>query len=87
MRCHKLGTYRTLSISRKDLEDEPWQSSTAGSSPLVSTSKTTRDPFLSFLYGASAADERENVQPDSSSEISIEEIQSDEITLERYDRS
>ncbi|XP_061350290.1 protein DEHYDRATION-INDUCED 19 homolog 4-like [Gastrolobium bilobum] len=74
-RC-KFESYPTL--SEKDLQDGCWQSFPAGSSHVISSSKTTRDPFLSFLYSAASADERENVQPDSSSEISLEEIHSDE---------
>lgn len=54
---------------------------------MTSSSKTARDPFLSFLYSGAAADERENVQPDSSSEASIEvhSGQADDSVLERYD--
>ncbi|KAK7396929.1 hypothetical protein VNO78_18092 [Psophocarpus tetragonolobus] len=64
-------------------QDGHWQSFSAGLSPVKSNSKTASDPWLSFLYGASAVDERENVQPDSSSEVSIEEIQSNNKVLER----
>ncbi|KAF7818167.1 protein DEHYDRATION-INDUCED 19-like protein 3-like [Senna tora] len=72
----KLESYQTLSLSRKDLEDGDGycQSYTAGSSPEISTSMTVRDPLLSFLYNAASADERENVQPDSSSELHMEEV-------------
>ncbi len=85
-RPRKLESYQTLSLSRKGLRGGHWQSFPDGSSPVTSSSKTARDPFLSFLYGGAAADERENVQPDSSSEASIEEIhsgQADDSVLER----
>lgn len=51
----------------------------------MSTSNTSSDPWLSFLCGASAVDECENVLPDSSSEISVEEVHSNDKVLERYD--
>lgn len=50
----------------------------------MSTSKSACDPLLSFLYGGAAADECENVCPESSSAVSIEGIHSDETVLERY---
>ncbi|XP_019440740.1 PREDICTED: protein DEHYDRATION-INDUCED 19 homolog 5-like [Lupinus angustifolius] len=72
------------SFSRKDQEDEPWQSFSAGLSPAMSTSKSAHDPLLSFLYSGAADDECENVRPDTSSEVSsIEEIHSEESPLER----
>ena len=51
----------------------------------MSTSKTACDPFLSFLYSDSgaAAAESKNVQPDSSSEVIIEEMDSSDTVLER----
>lgn len=80
-------SYPTLSFSRKDEEDRHWESFYAGSSPVTSTSETARDPLLSFLCGAAAAGEHQNVQPDSSSELSIEETHSDDTVLERYEVS
>ncbi|KAJ1412586.1 Protein dehydration-induced 19, C-terminal [Sesbania bispinosa] len=78
----KDDSYSTLSFSRKDQLDGHWQSFSAGLPPVMSTSKT--DPFLSFLCGAAAANERQKVQPDSSSsEVSIEETHSDDKMLER----
>ncbi|KAK7337493.1 hypothetical protein VNO77_18070 [Canavalia gladiata] len=67
----------------KDQRDEHWQSFSAGLSPVMSTSKTASNPLLKFLFGASAVDECEYVQPDSSSEVSIEEIHSDDKSLKR----
>jgi len=78
-------SYPDLSFSRKGEPDVHWQSFSAGLSPGMSTSNTSRDPWLSFLYGASAVDESENVLPDSSSEISVEEVHSNDKVLERYD--
>lgn len=75
---HKHDPYPTHSFSTKAQRDEQWQSS-----PAMSTSKTACDPYLSFLCGAAAASESENVQPDSSSEASIQEIHSDDTVLER----
>lgn len=80
---HQHDSYPTLSFSRKDEEDRHWESFYAGSSPVTSTSETARDPLLSFLCGAAAAGEHQNVQPDSSSELSIEETHSDDTVLER----
>ncbi|XP_061365527.1 protein DEHYDRATION-INDUCED 19 homolog 6-like [Gastrolobium bilobum] len=81
-RC-KHESYPALSLSRKGLQDGHWQSFSAGLSPAMFTSKTACDPLVSFLYGTAAADERENVQPDFSSELCIEEISSDDTVLER----
>lgn len=76
---HKHDPYPTRSFKTKAQRDEQWQSS-----PVMSTSKTASDPFLSFLCGATAASESsENVQPDSSSEASIQEIHSDDTVVER----
>lgn len=80
----KRDSYPTLSFSRKGQRDGHWRSSSAGLSPVMSTSKTACDPLLSFVCGAAAANEPENMQPDSSSEASIEEIHSDDTVLERY---
>ncbi|CAK8544381.1 unnamed protein product [Lathyrus sativus] len=81
---HKHDLYPKLSFSRKGGRDGHWQSSSDGlSSPRMSTSKAASDPFLSFVCGSPASGENENVQPDSSSESSIEEIHSDDTLLER----
>ncbi|KAK7379020.1 hypothetical protein VNO80_04472 [Phaseolus coccineus] len=82
-KCHKDESYPDLSFSRKGEPDEHWQSFSAGLSPGMSTSNKSSDPWLSFLYGASAVDESENVLPDSSSEISVEEVHSSDKVLER----
>lgn len=74
-----------LSFSRKGEQDGHWQSFSAGLSHEMSTSKTASDPFLSFLYGASADNESKYIHPDSSSEVSIEEIHSNDKVLERYE--
>ena len=78
-KCYKDESYPDLSFSRKGEPDEHWQSFSAG----MSTSNTSSDPWLSFLCGASAVDECENVLPDSSSEISVEEVHSNDKVLER----
>lgn len=72
-----------LSFSRKGEQDGHWQSFSAGLSHEMYTSKTASDPFLSFLYGASADNESKYMHPDSSSEVSIEEIHSNDKVLER----
>ncbi|KAG4928630.1 hypothetical protein JHK85_055116 [Glycine max] len=72
-------SYPALSFSRKG---EHWQSFSTGLSAM-STSKAASDPWLSFLCGASAVDERKNVQPDSSREVSIEELHSNDKVLVR----
>lgn len=77
---YKDESYPDLSFSRKGKPDF-----SAGLSNGMSTSNTSSDPWLSFLYGASAVDECENVLPDSSSEISVEEVHSNDKVLERYD--
>lgn len=81
-KCYKDEPYPALSFSRKG---EHWQSFSTGLSPAMSTSKAASDPWLSFLCGACAVDERKNVQPDSSSEVSIEELHSNDKVLVRYD--
>ncbi|KAG2406549.1 hypothetical protein LR48_Vigan03g281000 [Vigna angularis] len=75
---YKDESYPDLSFSRKGKPDF-----SSGLSPGMSTSNTSSDPWLSFLYGASAVDECENVLPDSSSEISVEEVHSNDKVLER----
>ncbi|QCD98262.1 Protein dehydration-induced 19 [Vigna unguiculata] len=75
---YKDESYPDLSFSRKGKPDF-----SAGLSNGMSTSNTSSDPWLSFLYGASAVDECENVLPDSSSEISVEEVHSNDKVLER----
>jgi hypothetical protein len=80
---HKHDSYSNRSFSRKR-RDGHWQSSSDdGLSPVMSTSQTACDPLLSFLCGAAASNEHENVQLDSSSGGSIEEIHSDDTVLER----
>ncbi|KAL2566616.1 hypothetical protein AAZV13_19G177200 [Glycine max] len=78
-KCYKDESYPALSFSRKG---EHWQSFSTGLSAM-STSKAASDPWLSFLCGASAVDERKNVQPDSSREVSIEELHSNDKVLVR----
>ncbi|KAL5135725.1 Protein DEHYDRATION-INDUCED 19 2 [Glycine soja] len=80
-KCYKDEPYPALSFSSKGERDGHWQSFSTGLSP--TTSKAASDPWLSFLCGPSAVDECENVQPDSSSEVSIEEIHSNDNVLER----
>ncbi|TKY61745.1 DEHYDRATION-INDUCED 19-like 2 [Spatholobus suberectus] len=82
-KCYKDESYPALSFSRKGEQDGHWRSFSAGLSPAMSTSKAASDPWLSFLCGASPVDEPECVQPDSSSEVSIEEIHSNDKVLER----
>ncbi|KEH24422.1 drought-induced protein [Medicago truncatula] len=82
-KSHKHDSYQTLSFSRKGRRDGHWKSCSDELSPVMPTSKTTCDPFLSFLCGATASGEHENVQLDSSSEASIEEIHSHDTVLER----
>ncbi|WJX79817.1 hypothetical protein P8452_62897 [Trifolium repens] len=80
---HKHDSYSNRSFSRKR-RDGHWQSSSDdGLSPVMSTSQTACDPLLSFLCGAASSNEHENVQLDSSSGASIEEIHSDDTVLER----
>ncbi|CAL5194498.1 unnamed protein product [Lathyrus oleraceus] len=81
---HKHDLYPKLSFSRKGGRNGHWQSSSDGlSAPRISTSKAVCDQFLSFVCGSPASGENGHVQPDSSSEASIEEIHSDDILLER----
>ncbi|KHN20377.1 Protein DEHYDRATION-INDUCED 19 like 3 [Glycine soja] len=80
-KCYKDEPYPALYFSSKGERDGHWQSFSTGLSP--TTSKAASDPWLSFLCGPSAVDECENVQPDSSSEVSIEEIHSNDNVLER----
>ncbi|CAI8615142.1 unnamed protein product [Vicia faba] len=81
---HKHDLYPKLSLSKKGGRNGHLQSSSDGlSSPGMSTSKAACDPFLSFVCGSPASGEHGNVQPDSSSEASTEEIHSDETLLER----
>lgn len=54
-----------------------------GGSSAVSTSKMAPDPLLSFLYNTSPTGRSEKAQPDSSSEVSIEDKSSDHILSER----
>lgn len=82
-KCYKDEPYPALSFSSKGERDGHWQSFSTGLSP--TTSKAASDPWLSFLCGPSAVDECENVQPDSSSEVSIEELHSNDKVLVRYD--
>ncbi|KAI9082593.1 hypothetical protein K1719_035462 [Acacia pycnantha] len=74
-----------LSLSRKDLQDGHgyWHSFSADSSSEISTSKTACDQLLSFLNCSAASDERENLQPASSSKVNIEEVNSKESMLAR----
>ncbi|RDY09591.1 Protein DEHYDRATION-INDUCED 19-like 5 [Mucuna pruriens] len=81
-KCYKHESYPALSFSRKGEQDGHWHSFSAGLSPVMSTSKTACDPLLSFLYGASADNGSKYMQPDSSSEVSIEVHSNDEV-LER----
>ncbi|XP_045796920.1 protein DEHYDRATION-INDUCED 19 homolog 5 isoform X1 [Trifolium pratense] len=81
---HKHDSYSTLPFSRKQ-RDGHWQSSSDELPPVMSTSKAACDPFLSFLYGAAASNEHENVQLDSSSGARIKEIHSDDTVLEERD--
>ncbi|PNY11006.1 hypothetical protein L195_g007603 [Trifolium pratense] len=80
----KHDSYSTLPFSRKQ-RDGHWQSSSDELPPVMSTSKAACDPFLSFLYGAAASNEHENVQLDSSSGARIKEIHSDDTVLEERD--
>ncbi|XP_020231719.1 protein DEHYDRATION-INDUCED 19 homolog 2 [Cajanus cajan] len=82
-KCYKHESYPAPSFSRKCERDGHWKSFSAELSPVMSTSKAARDPWLSFLCGASAVEEREHLQPDSSSEVSTEEIHSNDKALER----
>lgn len=77
-------TYSTLSFSRKEFQDGHFQSFPAGSSSVVSMSKMAPDPLLSFIYNAPAVDKSGSIQPDSSTEVSIEDENSDEEMPERY---
>ncbi|XP_028771120.1 protein DEHYDRATION-INDUCED 19 homolog 3 [Neltuma alba] len=81
----KFEPYGALSLSRKDLLDGDgcWPSFSTGSSSEISTSKTACDQLLSFLHCPAAPDERENLQPASSSEVSIEKVDSKESVLAR----
>ncbi|XP_059440513.1 protein DEHYDRATION-INDUCED 19 homolog 3-like [Corylus avellana] len=76
-------SYSTLSFSRKEFQDGHFRSFPTGSSSVVSTSKMAPDPLLSFIYNAPAVDESESIQPDSSTEVSIEDENSDEPISER----
>lgn len=61
-----------------------WKSLFGGPPAAVSTSKMAPDPLLSFLYKTpAAADKCGDVQPDSSTEVSLAEENSEHILLER----
>ncbi|KAG6704040.1 hypothetical protein I3843_07G111400 [Carya illinoinensis] len=76
-------SYSTFSSSRKEFQNGHFQSLLAGSSPAVSTSKMAPDSLLSFLYNGPAAVKSESVQPDSSTEVSMEDENPDESRLVR----
>lgn len=84
LKFRKGESYSTLSFSRKQFQDGHFQSFPAGSSSVVSTSKMAPDPLLSFICNAPAIDEYESIHPDSSTEVSIEDENSDETISERY---
>ncbi|XP_050266831.1 protein DEHYDRATION-INDUCED 19 homolog 5-like [Quercus robur] len=83
----KLKLYKSESysnpFSRKEFQDGRFRTLPTGSSPAVSTSKMAPDPLLSFLYNAPADDKSESMQPDSSSEVSLEDENSEETILDR----
>ncbi|KAE8009424.1 hypothetical protein FH972_005861 [Carpinus fangiana] len=83
LKLSKGESYSTLSFSRKEFQDGRFRSFPTGSSSVVSTSKMAPDPLLSFIYNAPAVDESESIQPDSSTEVSIEDENSDEPISER----
>jgi len=83
LKLWKGESYSTLSFSRKEFQDGHFQSFPTGLSSVVSTSKMAPDPLLSFIYNAPAVDESESIQPDSSTEVSIEDENSDEPFSER----
>ncbi|KAA8543055.1 hypothetical protein F0562_021450 [Nyssa sinensis] len=86
LRKKKLCDYEshsTLSLSRKEFQDEHLQSLLEGSC-VVSSSNMEPDPLLSsFFYYKPTADEPKIIHPSSSTEASLAEKSSDEQKLER----
>ena len=83
LKLHKSESYSNP-FSKKEFQDGHFRTLPTGSSPVVSTSKMAPDPLLSFLYNAPADDKSESMQPDSSSEVSLEDENSEETILDRY---
>ena len=81
---HYKDEFSTLSFSRKELQDDHYRSTFAGSLSPASTSKMALDPLLSFLHGLPAADKSDDVQADFSAGVSLEEKGSQQTLLERY---
>uniref|UniRef100_A0A5B6YWC3 Uncharacterized protein n=2 Tax=Davidia involucrata TaxID=16924 RepID=A0A5B6YWC3_DAVIN len=76
-------SHSTLSLLRKEFQDEHLRSLLEGSC-VVSSSNMAPDPLLSsFFYNPPTADEPEIIQPSSSTEASLAEKSSDENMLER----
>ncbi|XP_021889225.1 protein DEHYDRATION-INDUCED 19 homolog 3-like [Carica papaya] len=82
LKHRKNESHLALSYLRKELEDGHFRSLLGGSSPPVTSTKMAPDPLLSFIYNVPTANKSETVQPDSSSEVSLEEKSSDTKTLE-----
>lgn len=83
MKPHK-GEYSTVSLSRKELQDEHFRSIFGGLPSPISTSKMALDPLLSFLQKASASDLSDDLQSTSSAEVVIEEQSLEETSVEGY---
>lgn len=64
-----------------------WLSLIGMSSSAISTSKMVPDPLLSFLYNAPAADKSGDIQLGSSTEVSLEEENSENTSLDRYTKA
>lgn len=65
LKLHKGDPHSSILSLTKELQNGHFQSLLARSSSSVSSSKTTTDPWLSFIYNTPAADVSESIQPDT----------------------
>ncbi|EEF39324.1 conserved hypothetical protein [Ricinus communis] len=83
LKLQKDGSYSTLSLLKKELQDGHFQCLLDVPSPAVSSSKMEPDPLMSFLYNAIPADKSGSVQPHCLPDVVLEEKSSEENILER----
>ncbi|GKV22114.1 hypothetical protein SLEP1_g32009 [Rubroshorea leprosula] len=68
---------------KKEFHDEPFQPFLSRSSSTISSSKMAPDPLLSFLFYKAPPDCSKSVPTATSTEVSLEETNSDEKNLEK----
>ncbi|KAK4558979.1 hypothetical protein RGQ29_008286 [Quercus rubra] len=81
--CFHIDEEHPIEAKSGEFQDGRFRTLPTGSSPVVSTSMMAPDPLLSFLYNAPADDKSESMQPDSSSEVSLEDENFEETILDR----